>query len=101
ALLAVAVTQVLGPDQSVLLLGLVLIPSAGALGVDPWVVVIAVLAGTGVWLIPSQVPMYLGAYSASEGRLFSPGQSRRAAVGYLVVLVVALSGSVPYWHLLG
>ena len=63
-------------------------------------VVVTVLATTGVWLIPSQVPMYLGAYSASEGRLFSPLQSRRAALAYLLVLLLGLVVSVPYWHVL-
>ncbi len=101
AVLGVVVCQVLGPDQTVLLVGLALVPTAQQLGLDPWVVVVTVLATTGVWLIPSQVPMYLGAYSASEGRLFSPSQSRRAAFGYLAVLLVALAVSVPYWHVLG
>lgn len=100
-LLSVLVCQLLGPDQSVLLLGLALVPPAARLGLEPWVVVILILAATGVWLIPSQMPMYLGAYSASEGRLFSASQSRRAALGYLVVLLIAATLSVPYWHALG
>ena len=45
--------------------------------------------------------MYVGAYAASEGRLFSPAQSRQAAIGFTVVILVALTLSVPYWHLLG
>ncbi|HEV7664082.1 MAG TPA: SLC13 family permease [Chloroflexota bacterium] len=100
ALVSTLVCLLLGPDQTVLLLGLTLIPTAGAMGVDPWVVVITILATTGLWLVPSQMPMYLAAYSASEGRLFSPLQSRNAAFGYLAVTLVGLALAVPYWHLL-
>ena len=78
-----------------------LLDAIAALGLDPWVIVVTILATTGLWLIPSQVPMYLATYSASEGRLFGPAQSRRAAFGYLAVLLVGLVVTLPYWHLLG
>jgi hypothetical protein len=100
ATMALLVCLAVGPDQTVLLLGLALVPTVAQLGIEPWIAIVIVLAMAGVWLIPSQVPMYLGAYSASEGRLFSPDQARRAAFGYVAVLVVALVLSVPFWHAL-
>jgi hypothetical protein len=51
--------------------------------------------------MPQQTNSYLTAYSASEGRLFSHGQGRLAAVGYTIVTLVALILVLPYWRLLG
>jgi CRP-like cAMP-binding protein/di/tricarboxylate transporter len=100
AVLTFVVRLGLGQDQAVLLLSLALIPSAPGLGLDPWVAIVTVLACSGAWLVPSQMPSYLAAYSATEGHLFTPGQSRRAAFGYAAVLLVALTVTVPYWHML-
>jgi di/tricarboxylate transporter len=101
ALLTLVVRLGLGQDQAVLLLCLALIPSAPALGLDPWVAIVTVLACSAVWLVPSQLPSFMAASSATEGRLFTPGQARGAAFGYAGVLLVALALTVPYWHLLG
>ncbi len=101
AAVTIVVRLALAPDQAVLLLCLALIPSATALGLDPWIIVITILASTGLWLVPSQMPSYLAAYSASEGRLFSPSDAQRAAFGYAVVLLGALTVCAPYWRLLG
>ena len=45
--------------------------------------------------MPSQMPSFLAAYSATEGRLFSPGQARGAAFGYAGVMLLALALTVP------
>jgi hypothetical protein len=87
--------------QALLLLGLMLIPAAPSLGLDPWLVVVTLLATSAVWFFPSQTPGYPLAYSAAEGRLFTHTQARRAALGYVGVVLVSLGLSVPYWHLLG
>jgi di/tricarboxylate transporter len=101
AVSSVLVRLVLGVDQAVLLLCLAFVPAAVHLGINPWVAVVTILAATCSWLVPAQTSNYLAAYSASEGRLFSPSQARRAAVGYLVVMAAGLTVSVPYWHFLG
>jgi hypothetical protein len=97
ALLEVA----LGKTQMLLVLGLPLIPAAAAIGVEPWVVIITLLAGPSLWFLPGQAPAYLVAQAASEGALYSPAQSRAVALGYAGVTLLALVLSVPYWHLLG
>jgi CRP-like cAMP-binding protein/di/tricarboxylate transporter len=101
ALLTVLVRSVLPADQAVVLLGLALIPIAGAVGVHPWLVVIAILTLALSWHVVAQTPEYLVAHVASEGRLYSHAQARRAAFAYLVVAFTALALSLPYWHLLG
>ena len=100
-LLTVLIRSVLPADQAVILLGLGLIPIARTVGVHPWLVVIAILTFALSWHVVAQTPEYLVAQVASEGRLYSNGQARRAAFAYLVVAFAALALSLPYWHLLG
>jgi len=100
-LLTVLVRSVLPADQAVILLGLALIPIAATVGVHPWLVVIAILTLGLSWHVVAQTPEYLVAHVASEGRLYSHGQARRAAFAYLVVAFAALALSLPYWRLLG
>ena len=91
----------LGKTQMLLVLGLALIPAAAAIGVEPWVVIITLVAGPSLWFLPGQAPAYLVAQAASEGRLYSRAQSRTVALGYAVVTLLAVVLSVPYWHFLG
>jgi len=91
----------LAQDLAVVLMGVTLLPVAPRIGVDPWVVVITVLALSVAWFLPSQTVSYLVARSASEGRLFSHGQAQRFAFAYTALVLVGLAVSVPYWRLLG
>lgn len=101
AFLTILLRSVLPADQAVILLGLALIPIAGAVGVHPWLVVIAILTFALSWHVVAQTPEYLVAHVASEGRLYSHSQARRAAFAYLIVAFTALALCLPYWHLLG
>jgi hypothetical protein len=92
---------VLPQTQGVLILTLAFLPTAAVVGVDPWIVVLTILATSGQWFIPNETNAYLVAYSASEGRLFSHGQARRVAFGYAAVVLAGLALSIPYWHVLG
>jgi hypothetical protein len=83
------------------LVGVTLLPVAPRLGVDPWVVVIALLTTSVAWFLPSQTPSYLVAQSASEGRLFSHPQAQRFAFAYAALTLLGLALSVPYWRMLG
>jgi CRP-like cAMP-binding protein/di/tricarboxylate transporter len=91
----------LDQDLTVVLVGVTLVPVAPRIGVDPWVVVITVLAMSVAWFLPSQTISYLVAQSASEGRLFSHAQAQRFALAYTTLVLIALAVSVPYWRLLG
>lgn len=68
---------------------------------DPWIVIITLLATSTPWFVPAQLPAYQVGYEASEGRLFSHGQARLVCAGYMVVTLVALALCVPYWRALG
>ena len=91
----------LGKTQMLLVLALALIPAAKTIGIEPWVVVITLVAGPSLWFLPGQAPAYLVAQAAAEGRLYSEVQSRAVAFGYAVVTLLAVMLSVPYWHVLG
>ena len=101
ALVSVVARLVLEQDLTVLLASLTLLPLASRVGVEPWVVMIAVLATSVAWILPTQTQAYLVAVAASEGRLFSHGQARRFALGYTAVTLAALVACVPYWRWLG
>jgi di/tricarboxylate transporter len=88
-------------DQAVLLLALALIPIAPALGVDPFLVVVALSCMALVWYMPSQSPEYLLAYTLSEGKLYSQAQSRAIAVWFAGLVLVSLVLVMPYWRWLG
>ena len=84
-----------------LLLGLALIPVAPVIGVEPWIVIIVLLATSALWFFPAQTPYYLFALSASENRLFAHAQARRLAFAYAIIALLALVLTFPYWRLLG
>jgi di/tricarboxylate transporter len=101
AAISLLIRLALDQDLSVVLMGVTLLPVAPRIGVDPWVVVITVLALSVAWFLPSQTVSYLVAQSASEGRLFSHAQAQRFAFGYTALVLLGLTLSVPYWRLLG
>jgi di/tricarboxylate transporter len=99
--LSLLIRLALDQDLTVVLMGVTLLPVAPRIGVDPWVVVITVLALSVAWFLPSQTVSYLVAQSASEGRLFSHAQAQRFAFAYTALVLLGLTLSVPYWRLLG
>ena len=101
AVLNTVVRFVLADDLSLLLLGLALVPTAPVIGVDPWIIIITLLASFSPWFLPSQSVSYAIAYEATEGRLFTHRQARLACLGYTAVTFVGLAVSVPYWRFLG
>jgi len=98
AVLNLGVRLVLPDDQTLLLLSIILIPLAPVFGVHPWVVVITLLATFTLWLLPSQTASYAVAYEASEGRLFTHLQARKACIGFIAVTLIGLVAVFPYWR---
>lgn len=101
AVISVGVRLVIEQDLTVLLGSLTLIPVAPVVGVDPWLVVIALLATSVAWFLPSQTPSYLLAQAASGNRLFSHAQAQRFAVAWTLLTLLGLALCVSYWRWLG
>ena len=100
-LATVLVRSVLPADQAILLLSLAFIQVATSFGVHPWLAVIAILSLGLSWHVPAQTPEFLVAQAASEGRLYTNAQARRASFAYIGIAVASLMLCLPYWHLLG
>jgi DASS family divalent anion:Na+ symporter len=92
---------VLAQPPALLALGLALIPIAPLLGVHPWIILITLLATSGMWFLPSQSAAYLVAYSVTDGRLYSHSQARWISCAYAVVTLLGLALTIPYWRWLG
>jgi di/tricarboxylate transporter len=101
AIAGLLVRMAIEASQAILLLGLVLVPAGAAIGVNPWVVIVALLAMNNPWFTDRQTPAYAVAYSATDGRLYSHDQARKVAFGYVAVTLTALVLCVPYWRLIG
>ena len=101
ALAAALLGILLRPGPIGLLLALALFPTAGELGVNPWVVAITVLIAMNLWLYPQQNLLYLMAYYGTGERGFSHQQARPLAIAYTLFVVVAILASIPYWRWIG
>lgn len=101
AAINIAIRFLLPRGQTVLLLAIVLIPVARVFDVHPWIVVITVLATFTLWILPNQSVSYSVAYEASEARMFSHEQARKACFAFVAVTLLGLVLCLPYWRLLG
>jgi len=101
ALLNIGTRFLLPRGQTVLLLAIILIPVAPVFDVHPWIVVITVLATFTLWVLPNQSVSYVVAYESSEERMFSHEQARKVCFAFIIVTLVGLLVSMPYWRWLG
>jgi divalent anion:Na+ symporter, DASS family len=101
ALVTMAVRFVLNKFAAMILLTLTLAPLGAQLGVHPGVVLLVILLTTGVWVLPYQLDVYQIAYFGTGEQGFTHAQGRQLMVAKLVVALVAIVISVPWWRLLG
>lgn len=80
---------------------LVLVPFLSLIDVSPLVLVFVVLACINVWIMEYMNPPFLTTWSAVDGELSTRPQNAKASLIYMVINVIALLASVPYWQLLG
>jgi di/tricarboxylate transporter len=99
AVLNLVLRFVLPPNQAILILSVALLPLAPSLGLDPWVIVMTLLATAQTWFFPTQNFAYMVADAAGEGRLFSQVQSRRICFAYVLVTIAALLICLPAWQM--
>lgn len=78
-----------------------LAPLALSVGIEPWVVGIAIYATVNPWFVPYQNPIYLAAYYSVDGKMTTHAASARYCAVYLACCLVALAVSVPYWQWMG
>ncbi len=78
-----------------------LIPLAVAQGINPWVVGIAVYAVVNPWFVLYQNPVYLAAYYSVDGEMVRHADMAKYCVLYMLICLLGLAVSVPYWQFLG
>jgi len=101
ALVTVAVRFVLNKFAATILLTLALTPLGQQLGLHPGVVLLVILLNLDVWFFPYQLDVYQIAYFGTGEQGFSHAQGRRFMAAKLVVSLVAVAVSVPWWRALG
>ena len=78
-----------------------LVPLALAQGINPWVVGFAVYATVNPWFVLYQNPIYLAAFYSVDGQMVRHADMARYCVLYMVICLVGLAVSVPYWQWMG
>jgi anion transporter len=101
AAVTIAVRFVLNKFAAIILLALALTPLGQQLGVHPGVILLVILLNLDVWFFPYQLDVYQIAYFGTGEQGFSHAQGRRFMAAKLVVSLVAVAVSVPWWRALG
>jgi hypothetical protein len=76
-------------------------PLGQQLGVHPGVVLLVILLNLDVWFFPYQRDVYQIAYFGTGEQGFSHARGRRFMVAKLLVSLLAVAASVPWWRALG
>ena len=92
---------VLPSRPTMLLMSLVAMPAAPALGISPWVAGVVVLLAANTWVFPYQGLEYLLLRDATRAESFTDAQGIRMGTALAVVRLLAIAASVPYWIALG
>ncbi len=77
-------------------------PIAQAAGMDPWIAGMVVYCSTMVWYLRHQNPNFLSAFAASGGDdMIKYSTTVKMSFGYMVISLIGLLASIPYWKMLG
>jgi di/tricarboxylate transporter/CRP-like cAMP-binding protein len=83
------------------LLSLALVPAAPQLGLSPWLVGFIVLTVANTWLLPSLSDFYILMRDGTKGEMFTDRDGFRIGVVLTVLVLIAITASVPYWRAIG
>ncbi|MFN2519419.1 MAG: SLC13 family permease [Candidatus Limnocylindria bacterium] len=97
ALITLASRIALPSRPAIILLALAFVPAAPALHIARWVVGFVVLMAANVWVAPYQGLEYVILRDATRGETFDDGQGARFGAALVVVRLVAIAVSIPFW----
>jgi di/tricarboxylate transporter len=80
---------------------LALVPLGTDMGINPFVIGVIVLLAIEPWLLPHQSLLFQTLWSATEGRLFDHRQTMKSALVHVLVCLLAVAGSIPFWKHVG
>ncbi len=79
-----------------------LLPFASTAGMNPWVIGMVSYVSVMVWYLPYQNANFLSAFAAAGGEdRVAYSQTIKASLAYMVISLVGLLISIPYWKFLG
>lgn len=80
---------------------LVLVPFFSALPYSPLILVFIVTTSINVWILPYMNPPYLTTEAAVDGNMSTNGHAMTTSLIYMVLNIIGLLVSLPYWKFLG
>lgn len=80
---------------------LMVLPLLAGTGIDPFVIAFITLTSVNIWVLHYQNPPFLTTYYAVDGVMATPSQTLKGSLIYMVLNIVGLLVSVPFWQLLG
>jgi hypothetical protein len=101
ALIAYLVKLVFTSFLTVVTLCIALLPLAGDLHINPWIMTMIILIASEVWFFPFQVDWHTLAFASSDGKGFSYPLMSRIGPFYAIAYILALIAAIPYWRFLG
>ncbi len=101
ALGVVVIRFVLPAFPALVVCMLALLPIAFSLEINPFVIGLVVLLVNEPWFFPHQNMIFQTLISSSEGRLFDHSQTVKLAFLHVMVALLAIAFSFPYWKYLG
>ena len=76
-------------------------PILSECNVSPFVVGLILLNSINPFFLPNQNTLYLSLLQGTEGKMFRHGQIIKLAFLHVVIVLVSIAMSVPYWKWLG
>ena len=80
---------------------LALLPISATLEISPLVLGLIVLLANEPWLLPHQSMIFQTLMSSTEGRLLDHPQTVKLALLHVLIAVLAVALSIPYWRYIG
>jgi len=80
---------------------LAIMPLVSKYGIHPFVIGLVVLVSSNPWILPHQNMLFLNVLHGTEQKLFSHEKTLKLALVNVVVILIAIALSEPYWKYLG
>ena len=78
-----------------------LVPISMSVGISPFVVGFAIYAVVNPWFALYQNPVYMAAFYSVDGSMVRHADMARYCCLYMVICLIGLAISVPYWQFMG
>lgn len=88
-------------SAAVTLFILMVLPMLAGSTINPFIIAFVIITSVNVWVLPYQNPPFLTTYYAIDGEMATTKQTMIGSFIYMILNIVGLLISVPFWKLLG